>query len=155
MEPWRESRGWRRAKDAMQAAFVTSVLLLVVAGGQSPVLALAYATTGLLLMGLMAVTDRTRFIADERTVVVEQVQASNAAAAVDPGNAALLLLGMHPSQHGEGVPILPSAAAVQGGGTYGAVRSGPLVAAPPQAAGLDPLLRDMQHVVGDDVVRVT
>lgn len=59
--PYRDSRGWLLLKHVVQAGFAGSVFLLVLLGGSSPALAIAYAATGLLLMSVMAVADRRRF----------------------------------------------------------------------------------------------
>lgn len=55
----------------MQLALVASVLLLVLQGGTLPTMALSYVGTGLLLMGVISITDRQRFL--ERDPAVEIV----------------------------------------------------------------------------------
>jgi hypothetical protein len=59
--PHADSFEWLLVKHLVQLALVASVVLLVLEGGRSPILALAYASTGLLLMGTMVIADRQRF----------------------------------------------------------------------------------------------
>jgi hypothetical protein len=59
--PHADSVEWLLVKHLVQVALVASVVLLVIEGGRSPILALAYAATGLLLMGTMVIADRQRF----------------------------------------------------------------------------------------------
>lgn len=76
-----EPASWVLLKHLMQLAFVASVLLLVTSGGGSPTMALGYAATGLMLMGIMAVSDRQRFADSGATFVsIEFVDAAPAPA---------------------------------------------------------------------------
>lgn len=60
-KPWRDPLEWTLLKHAVQLALVASVVLVVLHGGRAPVLALSYAATGLLLMGVMVIADRRLF----------------------------------------------------------------------------------------------
>lgn len=80
VDGYRDTAGWSAIKHCMQLAFVASVLLLVLSGGDSPLMALAYVATGLLLMATMVLTDRQMFQdADGDGFTVEVAQPLDAA----------------------------------------------------------------------------
>lgn len=59
--PYADGLAWQLLKHVMQLALVASVLLLVLHGGEMPMMALSYVATGLLLMGVISVIDRQRY----------------------------------------------------------------------------------------------
>ncbi len=59
--PYRDSFEWTLFKHVVQLALIASVALFVLRGDQSPLLALGYAGTALLLLVSIVLSDRQRF----------------------------------------------------------------------------------------------
>jgi hypothetical protein len=60
--PYVDPLPWLLLKHLVQLALVGSVLLFVLSGGKAPMMALSYVGTGLLLMGVIVLADRQRFL---------------------------------------------------------------------------------------------
>jgi hypothetical protein len=82
--PYEDPIEWLLLKHGIQLAFVASVVLFVVYGGRAPLLALGYVGTGFMLMGVLAVADRLRFLDRDPSFEIVEILAPEPAPQVHP-----------------------------------------------------------------------
>lgn len=99
--PWADPVEWLLVKHVVQLALVASVVLLVLQGGRSPLMSLAYVATALLLMVVVVLADRQRFRDRDPAFEIVELVAPAAPPAVtrrpvvQPGPLAPLMRQMH------------------------------------------------------------